>query len=124
MELKEFVKETLLQLTEGVKEAQTECFKHGGLINPMLAVPLSNTSLQIGDKYFPVTNVEFKVGLTENKSAENKQGVGVFLSSITLGAEHKKDRNNQLSTSIEFNIPVVLPFITREGKYFDIDNVF
>ena len=30
--LKEFVRDTLIQITEGIKEAQDECFKIGGLI--------------------------------------------------------------------------------------------
>ena len=126
MELKEFAKETLLQLTEGVKEAQAECLKHGGLINPMLEVPISHTGskVQIKDKYFPVTKVEFKVGLSENTGTENKKGIGVFLSSISLGAEQTKDKSFQSITSIEFSVPVVLPFIDRDGKYVDISTMF
>ena len=34
MDLKDFVKETLVQITEGVKEAQEECKKSGCRINP------------------------------------------------------------------------------------------
>lgn len=126
MELKDFVKETLLQLTEGVKEAQAECIKHGGLINPMLEVPLSNTGLkvQIKDKYYPVTKVEFKVGLSEIAETENKKGIGVFLSSISFGAEQTKDKSLQSITSIEFSVPVVLPFVGRDGKYVDISTMF
>lgn len=126
MELKEFVKETLLQLTQGVKEAQAECIKHGGLINPMLEVPIGykKSKVDIDDKYYPITNVEFKVGLSENSGTENKKGIGVFLSSISLGAEQTKDRSSQSITSIEFSVPVVLPFLDRKGKHVDLSTVF
>jgi hypothetical protein len=125
MELKEFVKETLLQLTEGVKEAQEKCRKHGGLVNPMLGVPRSIVrKTEIQDKYYPITDVGFKVGLTENTGAENKKGLGVFLPNISLGAEQKKDTHYQSITSIEFNVPILLPFIGRDGEYVDVSGFF
>jgi hypothetical protein len=125
MELKEFVKETLLQLTEGVKEAQEECKKYSGLVNLMLETPHSRKrKIEIKDKYYPVTDVLFKVGLTENKGIENKKGIGVFLSNISLGAEQKKDAEFQSITSIEFSIPILLPFMGREGKYVNVANLF
>jgi hypothetical protein len=124
MELKEFVKETLLQLTEGVKEAQEACKQHGGLVNPMLAVPRSNRKIEIKDKYYPVTDVEFKVGLTENTGTEDKKGIGVFLSNISLGAEYKKDAGLQTITNIGFNIPILLPFVGRDGEYVSLSGLF
>ena len=121
MELKEFVKETLLQLTIGVKEAQEECKKFGCLVNPMLETPiaLDEEKFEISGKYYPATNVLFKVGLTENVGTENKKGIGVFLSSISVGAEQKKDASIQSVTNIEFRITLVPPFIGRDLKVID-----
>jgi hypothetical protein len=100
-----------------VKEAQEACKQHGGLVNPMLAVPFSNRKIKIKDKYYPVTDVEFKVGLTENTGMGDKKGIGVFLSNISIGAEYKKDAGLQTITNIEFRIPIVLPFVGRDGIY-------
>ncbi|NHW60285.1 SapC family protein, partial [Escherichia coli] len=66
MELKDFIKETLVQINNGVKEAQEECLKSNGLINPMLDIPLSNEEkFNVDGKYYPATKVEFEIGLTE-----------------------------------------------------------
>jgi len=125
MELKEFVKETLLQITQGVKEAQEECKELGGWVNPLLKAPrkMEGKGFEMDNEHYPVTIVEFKVGLTENIGTENKKGIGVFLPSISLGAAQTKDNNHQSVTSIEFSVPVVLPFIGREGKYINLGSV-
>jgi hypothetical protein len=125
MELKEFVRETLLQLTEGVREAQEECRKHGGMVNPMLEAPrVHGSKAKIGDKYYPVTDVGFKVGLTENNGVKDKTGIGVFFSSIAIGVEQKKDTGHQAVTCIDFSIPVLLPYIGRDGELVDLSIYF
>ena len=47
MELKDFVKETLVQITEGVKEAQEECRKNGCRINPGFPSTFSNPTAHL-----------------------------------------------------------------------------
>jgi hypothetical protein len=123
MELKEFIKETLIQISEGVKEAQTECIKHGGLINPMLEVKVCN-----GDKYrhagsdYPATRVNFKVGLTESDTRGGKKGIGVFLGKITAGAEKTNETEVQSVTSVDFSVTAVLPYIERTGKHVPLNS--
>jgi len=125
MELKEFVKETLVQITEGVKSAQEECFKMGGLINPMLAVKTCNyQNYKHDDKDYPATEVFFKVGLTETDTKGGKSGIGVFLGSISLGKETNKEKEKQSVTSIEFSITAVLPYLERTGKHVPISGYF
>ncbi|EGK03400.1 hypothetical protein [Dysgonomonas mossii] len=121
MELKEFVKETLIQITEGVMEAQEECFKSGGLINPMLAVKTSNEEVyKHHDSDYPATKITFKVGLTESDTKDNKKGIGVFLGKMSLGAESSKGSEIQSVTSIEFSVVAVLPYVDREGGHIPI----
>jgi hypothetical protein len=124
MELKEFVEETLVQITEGVKKAQEECKKHGGLINPMIEVPVSNAErFEIAGKYYPASKVAFRVGLSESDTAGGKRGIGVFLGKFSIGAEKAKETEIQSITSIEFDVTVVFPYITRDGKHFPISQL-
>jgi hypothetical protein len=124
MELSEFVKETLVQITNGVKEAQEKCREQGGLVNPMIKVPFSNKErFEISDEYYPLTNVSFKVGLTENKGTENKKGIGVFLSTVLAGTEQTTGSNYQSITSIEFGVNVVFPYISRKGIHVPLSDV-
>lgn len=124
MELKEFVRETLVQITNGVKEAQVECQKAGGLINPMLSIPKAKRSpdgdLRVGDEYYPATQVEFTVGLTESNTATGKAGIGVFLSQVSFGGESSKGSSSQSVTSVRFSITAVFPYVTRKGVHVDV----
>ena len=125
MELKEFVKETLIQITEGVKEAQEECKKIGCLVNPMLSVKTSNTeSYRHNDKDYPATSVNFKIGLTESNTKGDKTGIGVFLSKVSLGKEINKELEIQSITSVEFSVTVVFPYIDRRGNHFPLTSAF
>ena len=125
MELKEFVKETIVQITQGVKEAQEECFKLGGLVNPMLETPLSNKEkFQIDGKYYPATTVHFVTGLTEGSTKASKGGIGVFFPQVSLGGEVSKGNNNQAVTTVTFSVTVVFPYINMEGKHEPIGGLF
>lgn len=107
------------------RELRLECLKQGGLINPMLEVPRSNVhkEFEIESKYYPATEVKFKVGLTETDETGTKKGIGVFLSAISVGAEEKKENNIQSITSIEFSVNVVFPYLTRKGEHFDLTKI-
>lgn len=118
MDLKEFVRDTLIQLTEGVKEAQGRCFEMGGLINPMLSMPISNEAeFRVGDKYYPTTNVRFTVGLTESNSVAKGGGIGVLLPKLSVGVGAEKEKGNETVTSVKFNVTVVFPYIGRDGEH-------
>lgn len=124
MELKEFVKETLIQITQGIKEAQNECKKHGGLVNPMLETPISTSEkFEIENKYYPVSTVDFKIGLMESNTTAGKGGIGVFLPKVSLGAEASKGKENQSITNVEFSVNVVFPYISREGKHIPLNSL-
>lgn len=122
MELKEFVKETLIQITEGVKEAQQACLEHGGLINPMLSVKTCNEVIyKHDDKDYPATSINFKVGLIESDTKDNRKGIGVFLGKMSIGAENSKGSEVQSITNIEFSVVAVLPYIDRQGKHVSLE---
>ncbi|MDR1455951.1 MAG: hypothetical protein LBJ01_09895 [Tannerella sp.] len=125
MELKEFVKETLVQITKGVQEAQDECYEIGGLINPMLDTPISNgPKFELKGKHYPASVVKFTVGLTESNAASEKGGIGVFLPKISLGVEAEKGKENQTATNVEFSIVVIFPYVDRQGKHVPLGDFF
>lgn len=125
MDLKDFVKETIVQITDGVKEAQDICKDKGAFINPMLDVKVCNgESFHHDDKDYPITKIKFHVGLTESSSGGSKNGIGVFLGKVSLGHESDKGEESTAVTSIEFSIAAVLPYIDRHGKHVPLDGVF
>ena len=58
MELQEFVKETLLQITIGVKEAQEAVKEYGAVVNPKQYKSTSDaTNARVKNEYYPVQNM-------------------------------------------------------------------
>ena len=103
MELQEFVKETLLQITIGVKE-------YGAVVNPKQYKSTSDaTNARVKNEYYPVQNINFEVALTSSTGEENKSGIGVLLGSFNIGANKNDESKSVAVTSIKFNIPLVLP---------------
>jgi len=56
-----------------------------------------------------LSNVEFDVAVTAEKSEGTKGGIGVFVGSIGLGAQGKSDLKNQSVSRIKFSAPISLP---------------
>lgn len=115
MELKEFVKETLVQIMEGVNEAQEVSDKYGAIVNPR-KIENIQLSARINDEVHSVQNVEFEVGLTESKSDENKTGIGVLLSIVGIGTENKGSSALFSVSRIKFSIPIILPSICNNNS--------
>jgi len=107
MELKEFVKEVLVQLCEGVSDAQVEVSKLGGVVNPSGF----RDDVKTEDKRRPVEIVHFEIGLvSENKEGSSK-GIGVFLSAIGIGGKSTDEERLESVTRIKFSVPIALPAV-------------
>jgi hypothetical protein len=110
MELKEFVKETLLQVVQGVKEAQEAAKEYNAAINPLQYKHTTDTvGAKLDDKYHPVQNISFEVSLTSSSDEGNKSGIGVFLGSLSIGTSDTENNKRVSMTNIKFSVPVVLP---------------
>lgn len=115
MELKEFVKETLIQITDAIVEAQEVCRAKGAIVNPVMAGN-KDTAMTVSNN--SATIVKFHVGLCENKDSSDKRGIGVFLANLGVGYSGNDSRSNSAITTIDFSIPIKLPY-SKTGK----DNV-
>lgn len=92
MELREFVKTTLVEIAEGVSDAKIEYLKLKG---------------QIQDKRS--CEVRFNIALTQTEKADSSKGIGVVLSSVKIGANKDEGQTSSSLTSVEFVVPVQLP---------------
>lgn len=113
MELKEFVKETLIQITDGVIEAEEVCNPKGANVNPLLSNNHEAAMTAYGNS---VSMVKFHVGLCESKDSSDKRGIGVFLANLGVGYSGNDSSSNTAITTIDFSIPIKLPYSkTDEG---------
>jgi hypothetical protein len=103
MELKDFIKETLLSTLQGVHEAQEEFAGRPskGSINP---------TWNSEDLWHQHTqNIEFDIAVTATKSTAGKAGGGIKVMSIGAGASIEDTTQNSSVSRIKFTIPVLPP---------------
>ena len=112
MELKDFVRESLKQIVEGVSEAQEPIRRLGGYVNPTVR-PKGTNEAHFGE-FLPsgqqVLLVDFDVAVTINEQtgthAQAKLQVASFLS---LGAGGNSGDAQQTTQRMKFKVPLALP---------------
>lgn len=116
MELKDFVKETLIQIVQGISEAQDALADTDCAINPCETKNGDYATAYIKNKSRIVQDVDFNIALTSSTNSENKTGVGVLLGSIGLGGNQTSTDGNTSNTNISFSVPVVFPSVDNNNK--------
>jgi hypothetical protein len=118
--LKDFVKESLLQIIEGVVDAQTEVDKLRAKINP--------TNISFYSRSTPTTKVvedgnipqmiEFDIGVTisDKKATEGKVGIALVIVRLDLSAGGRSSSENIVVNRIKFQVPILFPGQPVEDK--------
>ena len=113
MDLKEFVKQTLCQIVEGVKEAQSHLAAHGGEVSPNLSRMAGNVIDRIGLIHSAngstVQMVTFDVALTATEGTGTKGGIGVVTGMFNLGSSGESKAENSSLSRVKFGVPLSLP---------------
>ncbi len=111
MELKEFIKTALTDITDAVSELQEE-LKNGAIVSPSMPQAISNVTVidpQNDNINRPISKIDFDVAITvgskDNVEAGGKVGIQIF--SAKIGGDIEKHTENV--SRITFSIPVVLP---------------
>lgn len=110
MELRDFIKTTLTEISLGIKEAQEETKDLGVIINPS-GLAVGNQ----GDKYLKhggwryVQDIEINVAITISEIDGAKAGLGIVTGIFSGGASSSTENNNSSMSTIKFKIPVALP---------------
>jgi hypothetical protein len=111
MNIQEFVCETLVQITNGVVQAQRQLDKSGAVVNPHMRViskehSIGQAEMRAGDV---VGLVVFDVAVHATEGKESKGGIGVLAGAITLGSAGKSDSSSGSESRIRFSVPLLLP---------------
>ncbi|ROO01769.1 hypothetical protein BK674_07525 [Pseudomonas moraviensis] len=120
MELKDFIKNSLCQISEAILEASEELAKTDAVVNPTRIVAYTDTSQAYArtvkeddDTYLSrtriVEKVEFDVSVTTD--AENKMGGGIKISvaSVSLKGDGGSIDKAGSESRLKFAIPMVFP---------------
>ena len=110
MDLKEFTKETLVQIVQGVNEANIELKEHNAYITR--DIQKSTTGDSYVDRSGPYThavNIDFDVAVTATEVNDTKGGGGIKVVQLfQAGMETSKSIENQSVSRIKYSIPLVL----------------
>lgn len=118
MELKEFVKTAIQDITNAVSELQSE-LKNGSIVSPSMPSAIANSTVMDPDNGSinrKISNIDFDVALTVGDSGTIESGgkVGIQIFSAKIGGENKSHTENV--SRITFSIPVVLPTAHVKSK--------
>ena len=118
MELKEFVKTAIQDITNAVSELQSE-LKNESIVSPSMPSAIANSTVMDPDNGSinrKISNIDFDVALTVGDSGTIESGgkVGIQIFSAKIGGENKSHTENV--SRITFTIPVVLPTVHVKSK--------
>jgi len=111
MELKDYIKETITQITMGIKESQEELKDTGAVIVPKLTIARNERTIMSNDHTSSqqVNEIKFKVGITLGGEKGEKGGISVLTGFLSAGGQISNIESTQSVSSIEFTIPIVFP---------------
>ncbi len=117
MQLKDFIKESLSQIINGIAETQKEVLPHNAEISPYIPVENIKTSEKKMKPFYTwqhATPVKFDIAVTAEETTGTKGGVGVVAGVFALGSQGKTDNLNSSISRIQFEIPIILPHWKEE----------
>ncbi len=111
MNLQDFIRETLVQVVNGVKDAQSQLADMEAAINP---VGLAGQVSQLEGRRYSRTGqvsetVEFDIAVTVTEGESTKKGVGAFVSVVGIGAQKQTEAQSSSVSRVKFNVQVLLP---------------
>lgn len=115
MDLKDFVSETIVQISQGIMEAQEKTKELGAVINPPTKGPADgNLFTTVGNIDYVVQKIDFDicVSVESSNSKESKGKLGVVTAFVGGKVEKGTEENsaNQSVNRIKFSIPCLLPW--------------
>lgn len=107
MDLKDFVSQALIQITEGVFDAQKIVQEKGGFVNP--AVRQTETGQTMHDGRV-IQSVEFNVAITVTEDSSCSGGGKLSVATVFKAtAETASSEKNSTTSKISFNVPLAVP---------------
>lgn len=118
MELKEFIKTAISDITNAVSELQSE-LQNGAIVSPSVSNSIANVTVvdpQNKESNRPISKIDFDVAIAVGNTDSTKTGgkIGIQILSAKLGSNDEHHTENV--SRITFSIPVVLPTCHVKNK--------
>jgi len=115
MNISAFVAETLVQICDGVLEANKRLEGTNAVVNPDGVYTFSQSNQGFGELdpeggCKPIIHlVHFDVAVHASKDQETKGSIGIVVASIGLGSQGRSEAKTGSESRIRFDIPILLP---------------
>ena len=108
MELKEFIKAAITDITEAVSELQSE-LNNGAVVSPPVPYADKTKTIENGGMNRLITEIDFDVAITvgNTNSYEGKAKAGIQIFSAKITGENATRTEN--ASRMTFSIPVIFP---------------
>ncbi len=111
MQLREFVKEVLVEIAGGAEDADKELGL--GYVNPKPRgdnnlTTLADAGYIPSDQQSLIQQVKFDVAVTSSEGTETKGGLGIMIAPISVGTSGKSDHSESVVSRISFQVPLAL----------------
>jgi hypothetical protein len=117
MELKEFITQTLCNISQGIIDAQEKSSESGFIINPK---NIRKRDSNVYEKYdgndAVIQEIEFNIVVNVSEGSDSKIAVGAFTGIFSGGGSAANQNNNSTQTTIRFNLPVQFPSNDKKKK--------
>lgn len=108
MELKEFIKAAITDITDAISELQNE-LKNGAVVSPSMPDPIDLKTVKTDGANRLITDIDFDVaitvGNTDSYEGKVKAGIQIFSAKISGGNEAHTENVSRMT----FSVPVIFP---------------
>lgn len=111
MELKEFIKTVLTDITDAVRELQDE-LTNGAIVSPTMPNAISNVTIkdpQNEKSNRQISKIDFDVAITVDNADKIESGIKANIHIFSAKIGGKTEGKTENVSRITFSIPVVLP---------------
>lgn len=103
MELKEFIKATIRDISDAVTELNEEMADKGLLVNPIPDVQETEAAYTSDSRV--IQQINFNVSVTVSSNTEKEGGLKVYVANAGVNSQS----GSETATSLSFHITVALP---------------
>lgn len=116
MELNIFIKESLLQIFQGISEAQHQALEEfEGIINPVIILEDEwEKRSKIPAVASEIEQIHFDIAVEASEKKDNQGGIAVISGIFSVGGKSGKEVKDIYSSRIQFEVPVKFPGLLEE----------
>lgn len=113
MDLKEFIKTAITDITDAVRELQSE-LDNGAIVSPSLPNEIQSKTIDLGGTNRLVSTVDFDVALTvgSTDTVSGNAKAGIQILSAKMSGDSKSHAENV--SRLTFSVPVIYPSQTEK----------